>query len=313
MDDHTHNGPNHDHGHGHDHSHGRPASGKHLALSLSVTAVVFLAELIGGYYTHSLALLSDAWHVLTDVLALALTWLAFQQATKPATQGHTFGYHRVEVLVALVNGVSLLAITVGIFYEAVGRLTHPTPILGMEMFIIATIGLVANLVVAGLLGHSHDESLNVRSAMLHVIGDALSSVAVIIGGVLIIWRGWYIADPLISIAIGLMILRSAFNLTKEALHILMEGRPRGFDTDAAVARIKQIGGVTDVHDLHVWNVSSQIEAASLHVLVRPEVDQQAVLEECHRILTQDFGVAHPVIQVERCCELAGADVCDLRP
>lgn len=311
--DHEHDHVHQDeHGHEHDHVHARPISGRHLALSLTVTAVVFLAELIGGTYTHSLALVSDAWHVLTDLLALALASMAFRQATRPATGEHTFGFHRTEVLVALVNGVSLLVITGGIFYEAFGRLQHPEPIRGGEMFIIATIGLVANLVVAGLLGHSHDESLIVRSAMLHVIGDALSSVAVIIGGVLITWFGWYVADPLISFGIGLMILRSALQVTLEAVHILMEGRPQGVDINAMVTRLKKVAGATDVHDLHVWNVSSQIRAATLHVLVTPEADPQAVLDQFQEVLRKEFGIAHPVVQVERCCEMAGSALCDLQ-
>lgn len=308
--DHAHQAE-HGHGHGHEHGHGRPESGKHLVLAITLTTIVFLAELIGGYYTHSLALLSDAWHVLTDVLALGLAWLAFYLAGRSATAKHSFGYHRTEVLAALVNGISLLAITGWIFYEAFARLAHPEPILGMEMFVIATIGLVANLTVALLLGHSHDGSLNVRSAMLHVISDALGAFAVIVGGILIMWLGWYVADPLISILIGLMILRSAWRVTLEAVHILMEGRPDGFDSAAVGAELRSVSGVTNVHDLHVWNVSSQIQAATLHVLVSPEADQQAVLERCQRILTKEFRVAHPVIQVERCCEMGDADLCEL--
>lgn len=207
------------------HAHLHSSVGNKLILSLAITALIFLAELVGGFWTNSLALLSDAWHVLTDALALGMAWVALRQAAKPPTPGHTFGFHRMEVIAAFINGLSLFVISGWIMIEAAQRFFTPVEVRSKEMFIIATVGLMANLLIAIVLNGHIGENLNMKSAFLHVIGDAMASLGVIVAGVMML--KWYLADPLISVAISLVILRGAYRLIRETVHILMEGTPRG--------------------------------------------------------------------------------------
>ncbi|AQS59624.1 cation diffusion facilitator family transporter [Desulforamulus ferrireducens] len=289
---------NHSHSHGCGHQHAVPVGAK-LGWSVGITLLVFGAELVGGYMTHSLALLSDAWHVLADALALIISWWAIKQAQKSSTLANTFGFHRSQVVAGFINGLSLLVISGWILIEAVQRLFNPVPVLGKEMFIIATVGLVANLLIALLLnGHAHDD-MNVKSAFLHVLGDALASVGVIVAGVLMMKYQWYLADPLISIAISLMIVRSAYRVTRQAFHILMEGSPVGVDLSQVLQRLSQVPSVSGVHDLHVWNITEAITCLAVHIEVAAEAEGDAILRSCNELLEREFHIGHSTIQLER--------------
>jgi len=300
----------HAHALGHSHAFGaNGGTGSKLLISAGLTATVFVAELVGGYWTHSLALLSDAWHVLADVLALGLSWYALRQVARRPTEARSYGFHRAEVMSAMVNGLSLLAIGGGIIYEAVRRFMAPEAVKGPEMLAIAVVGLGANGLIALVLMKSAGDSLNVRSAFLHVIGDALSSVAVIVGGILVIWLGWNWVDPVISLLISLMILRGAANVTAQAFRILMEGTPPEVRLGEAKAALAAIAGVEDVHDLHIWDVSSQVRAATVHLIV-PDADRtQTAVDAARRMLRDRFGVAHATVQVEQRCDLTGELLC----
>jgi cobalt-zinc-cadmium efflux system protein len=298
------------HDHHHPHGHNQQLNNK-LIIALFLTAAVFLAELVGGYWTHSLALMSDAWHVLTDAAALGLTWVAVKQAKRQSTLKNTFGFHRLGVVAALINGISLFVIAGWILVEGIQRLWAPPAVRSQEMFIIAVIGLVANLLIAFLL-NTHADNLNVKSAFLHVIGDALASLGVIAGGLLMMWLHWYAADPLISIAISLLLLRSAYKVAGEALHILMEGTPPEMQLGEMIEELRRVPGVRNIHDVHVWSVNSGIPIFTMHVIKDDHVDGQLLLNRCNLILAQKFGIFHSTIQLERQCSLTGQTTCNLR-
>jgi len=291
-------GNRHSHSHSCGHAHAAPVGAK-LGWSVGITLAVFVAELAGGYVTHSLALLSDAWHVLADALALIISWWAIKQAKKPSTLANTFGFHRSQVVACFINGLSLLLISGWILIEAIQRLFHPVAVMGREMFIIAAVGLVANLLIALLLnGHAHDD-INVKSAFFHVLGDALASVGVIVAGVLMMKYQWYLADPIISICISLMIVRGAYRITEEAFHILMEGAPVHVDLAGLMKVIGQIPGVKGIHDLHVWNITEALTCLAMHVVIEAGVDGDKVLKTCNLKLAQEFNIGHTTIQLER--------------
>ena len=300
----------HHHAHGHSHRHDQQLNNK-LIIALFLTAAVFLVELIGGYWTHSLALMSDAWHVLTDAAALGLTWVAVKQVKKQSTLQNTYGYHRLEVIAALINGATLFIISGWVLIEGVRRLLAPPDIRSQEMFIIAIIGLVANLLIALLLNTHASDNLNIKSAFLHVIGDALASVGVIIGGLLMMHFHWYIADPIISIGISLMLLKSAYYLSREALHILMEGTPSEVRVEKIIETMQQIPGVKNIHDVHIWGISSSISSLTMHVIVNTGVDYQELLNKFNLILARDFAIFHSTIQIEQECRLAEQITCNL--
>lgn len=291
----------HGHGHGH-HHHGGSAAGrnrKQLTITLVLAAAYMLAEAIGGWYANSLALLADAGHMLSDVGALALSLFAIWIAQKPATPQHTYGYYRTEILAALANGATLVAISLLIFVEAFQRLSEPQPVAGMVVMLIAVGGLLVNLSGLWLLHGGKDESLNVRGAWLHLLTDALGSVGAILGGAAVWAFGWFWADPAVSIAIGLLVIYSAWDLVKESVSVLLEGTPSHIDLDAVRAAMGEVEGVEEVHDLHVWTITSGMEAMSGHVVVRADGRPQAeVLGELHRVLHDRFGLDHLTIQVE---------------
>ena len=280
---------------------------KRFLISLILTALILVAEVIGGLWTGSLALLSDAAHVFLDILALGLSYGALRLSALPADDRHTYGFHRFEVIAALANGVTLAGVAIGIFIEAYHRLQAPEPVKSVELLVIATVGLIVNLIVAFVLGgHDHErdeheaEDLNVKSAFLHVLGDAVSSVGVIVAA-LIIWRtGWTLADPLMSVLIGLIIIASSWRVTKASLHILVEGVPEGFHLADVAQTMGSAPGVTDVHDLHVWSLCSGHTALSAHVVVADQSlgQAQVVMDEIKRRLRSDFGVEHTTIQFE---------------
>jgi len=273
---------------------------RRFVLSLALTGLIFLVELAGGLLTSSLALLSDAAHVFLDVFALALSYVAIRLASLPPNDRHTYGYHRLRVLAALANGATLLLIAFEIFREAIRRFSDPGPILAGPMLVVAVIGLVINLVVAFVLrGHDH-EDLNVRSAFLHVLGDALASVGVIVAGVVIILTGWTVVDPLISMVIGLIILVGSGNVLRKAVHILVEGVPRGLTATQVAEAMDDVPGVSEVHDLHVWTVSPGYVALSVHVVLDDQSlsEAQSIMEDLKSALSDQFGIEHTTIQVE---------------
>ena len=288
------------------HSHG---SQKKLLLSMLLTGIIFVAEFIGGLTTGSLALLSDSAHVFMDVFALGLSYLAFRVAAKPANDKHTYGYHRMQVLAALVNGVTLLVISIEIFREAIIRFSNPQPIETGLMLVIAVIGLAVNVIVAFVL-HDHDhDDLNTRSAFLHVLGDTLASVGVIVAGVLIHFTGLVIIDPLMSLAISLLILFSAGRLLKETVHILVEGIPENISVAEVTALIKSIEGVLEVHDFHAWEISPDYIAFSAHILLEDQMLSQtnAIMEKVKAVL-EKFNIHHTTIQFE-CSNCGQGRVC----
>jgi cobalt-zinc-cadmium efflux system protein len=283
----------------HAHVHGRLSeSRRRLSLVLVLTAVYMVAEALGGWWTGSLALLADAGHMLTDVAALALALMAVWFAARPATSSKTFGYHRLEIIAALVNGVSLVLISLLIFYEAYQRWSSPPPVRGSIVIIVAAGGLVINLLCAWIL-HARDEiDLNIRGAWLHVISDALGSVGAIIAGIIMSLYGWYIADPLFSTLIGILIVWSSWRLIRESTNVLLEGTPAHINLAAVEDAILRTEGVADVHDLHVWTITSGREALSAHVIHGYSISQPELLKELRAKLHDRFGVDHLTIQME---------------
>lgn len=289
--------------------HPQPAVERRFILAIGLTALILVAEVIGGFWTGSLALLSDAAHVLLDVFALALSFVALRLSALPADDRHTYGYHRLEVLAALINGVTLGAISIGIFWEAYVRWGPPEPIKSVEMLIIAVVGLVVNLVVVFVLGgHQHEdaaddherEDINVKSAFLHVVGDAVSSVGVIVAA-LVIWQtGWIWVDPLASVLIGVIILLGSWRVLRPTLHLLMEGVPEGIDLAEIGAALTDTPAVREVHDLHIWSLCAGHVALSAHVVVDdgPLANTTALMAELKGRLRERFGIAHTTIQIE---------------
>jgi cobalt-zinc-cadmium efflux system protein len=289
----------HSHNHSHSHSHGRAArSRRRLSIVLGLTAVYMLAEAVGGWLTGSLALWADAGHALTDVAALALALIAVWFGSRPATSSKTFGYYRLEILAALINGVALVLISFLIFYEAYKRWSQPPVVRSGLMMLVAGGGLVINLICARLLHADHKDDLNVRGAWLHIIGDALGSLGAIIAGALMSLYGWYAADPLLSCLIGLLIIWSSWHLIRESTNVLLEGTPAHINLAAVEDAILQTEGVTNVHDLHIWTITSGREALSAHVIYLETVSQAELMKQLRAKLHDRFGVDHLTIQME---------------
>jgi cobalt-zinc-cadmium efflux system protein len=288
----------HEHGHGHAHAgHAHGARGRALLIALGITLAYALVEAAGGIWFDSLALLSDAGHMLSDALALGLAAFAAWLGARPAGQRHSYGFQRAEVVAAFVNGLALLLVVVFIAVEAVQRLLEPRPVGGLGVMLIASIGLVLNLAVAFIIGReSHD--LNTRAALLHVIGDLIGSVAAITAGAVIYFTGWQPVDPLLSLVIGVLILGSTIRLLRDALHVLMEGVPAGLQMDRVVAALMELEGVRAVHDLHVWTISSGHAALSAHVQLDDLSRWPVVLESARRMLQGRFDVRHVTLQPE---------------
>ncbi len=287
----------HDHD---DHTHLDHGITRGFIIAIGLTAVTLIAELIGGFWTNSLALLSDAAHVFMDLFALVLSLAAIHLAKFPASDTRTYGWHRAEILASLINGTTLLLIAFGILSEAWGRLLHPEAVKSKEMFIIATIGLIMNLIVASRLhGHSHDD-LNVRSAFLHVIGDAIASVGVIIGGIIMLYTGWFVLDAVISIVIVLIIGWGAIRILREAGHILLEGVPANIDINELVDKMRAVTGINDIHHLHVWSICSHITALSAHIDVEPDyrLRQSEIIGTLEQMLDHDYHITHTTFQGE---------------
>ena len=283
----------------HGHAHAHASSGRRrLSVVLVLTALYMVAEAVGGWMTGSLALLADAGHMLADVAALALALFAAWFSARPATPRKTFGYYRLEILAALINGVTLVVISLLIIYEAYHRYLEPQPVKSGAMMLVAVGGLVINAVCAYLLHGHHEEDLNVRGAWLHVIGDALGSVGAIIAGALMLLWGWYAADPLFSVFISLLIVWSSWNLIRESTNVLLEGTPAHINLRAVEEAILETAGVEDVHDLHVWTITSGREALSAHVIHVETISPPELLSELRNKLHTRFGVDHLTIQME---------------
>ncbi len=280
----------------HSHSHG--SNRRRLIAVLALTLAYMMAEAIGGFLTNSLALLSDAGHMLADVASLLLALLALWFAARPVTARKTYGYYRMEILAALANGSALVVISLLISYEAFQRIKSPEGVKGLEAMLIAIGGLAINIVSAFVLRAASSENLNMRGAFLHVMGDALGSVGAIVAGFLIWQWGLLVADPVISIAMCLLIIYSSWRLIVESVNILLEGTPSHINVHAIVEAMHSVPGVASVHDLHVWTISSGMDALSAHVTIEPGVSHKGALEGLQEQLRSGFNIGHLTIQIE---------------
>jgi cobalt-zinc-cadmium efflux system protein len=269
-----------------------------LKIALVLTFVYMIAEAVGGWLTNSLALLADAGHMLTDVAALALTLFAIWFASRPATSKKTYGYYRLEILAAFVNGIALVLLSIWIIYEAIQRWQAPPNIAGTPLTIIAVGGLLVNVFAVYLLHSDHKHDLNMRGAFLHVVGDLLGSVAAIVAGVMIWSLGWMWADPVGSILISVIIIFGAWRLILDSVNVLLEGTPRHINLAAVESAIVETAGVGGVHDLHVWTISSGIDALSAHISHDETVSHSELLAVVRGKLHDQFGIDHLTIQME---------------
>jgi len=284
-------------GHGHTHS----AAGKNkrrLAIVLGLTTTYLIAEVVGGLLTHSLALLADAGHMLTDVAGLGLALLAIQFAERPATPGRTYGFYRVEILAALTNGVVLIGISGYILYEAYERFRNPPEVQSGAMLAVASVGLVVNIVGIYLLRAASEESLNMKGAYFEVMSDMLTSLGVIAAALIMLTTGWYYADPLISAGIGLFILPRTWLLLRDAVGVLLEGTPTDVNLATLREAIGSVTGVAEVHDLHVWSLTSGVNAMSVHAVLADHGLHDEVLAAVQKKVTSEFKIAHATVQVE---------------
>src|SRR5229473_4150701 len=294
------------------HNHTYHMARQSLRLAFFLTVIILIAELAGGWLANSLALLSDAGHVITDIFALGLAWFAVVQAERPANARKTFGYHRVGILAALVNAVTLIVIAIAITWEAIQRFQHPQPVQPLVMFLSAGIGIAVNLFIGfGLRKEGH--SLNVRAATLHVFGDVIASVGVIIAGIIILLTGLTLADPLLSVGIAVLIAVGAWRILRETTDILLEAVPKDISMARLVDDMKEIKGVRDVHDLHVWTIASGMYALSCHTLIDdlPPSGSSPILQSLTSMLSEKYHIGHATIQFEcndhqgACCEVDG--------
>ncbi len=297
------NGESSAHGHPRGrHDHGgmarRATNRKRLTIALSLVVVYMIAEVIGGLVANSLALLADAGHMLSDAAALGLSLFALWIADRPPTPRRTYGYHRAEILAALVNGVTLVVVAVLVFIEAWRRFSDPPPVQGALVMGIATGGLVVNLAGLWLLDAGREDSLNVRGAWLHMLTDALGSVGAILGGFLVWALGWRWADPAVSVLIGLLVIYSSWHLISETVSVLMESAPSGLDADTVRAGIATVDGVADVHDVHIWSITTGMVKLSAHLKTTGTRPDRDILREVHERMKHEFGVDHCTIQIE---------------
>ena len=289
------------------HQRKEPGGQRELRLALVLTAAMMVIELMAGWLTGSLALIADAGHMLTDTSALALSLFAAWFSTRPATPEKTYGYYRTEILAALANGMALWMVVVWIYVRAFQRLLYPVEIQSGPMLIVAVLGLIANLLSARILSRAKAASLNVRGAWLNVISDALGSIGVIIAG-LLIWRwGWKIADTVASFVIGVLIWINAWQLVTQSVNILLEGVPGHLRIPEVVQLIRQIPGVQDVHDVHVWTITTGMESMSGHVIIDDVANSAHLLSQMNDLLARQFGIRHTTFQLEpqeHACQMA---------
>lgn len=302
---------NHNHD---DHSHVghvgafRQESKSRLLIVLYVTFAYMLAEIVAAFYTKSLGLLADAGHMLSDVGSLILALVAIWFASRPPNPLKTYGYYRSEILAGLINGALLLGLSIFIFVESYQRLSDPPEVKSLPMLVVAILGLVVNLIAFKLLHGVSKESVNMKAAYLEVVSDLLATVGVIVAALIMLTTGWYMADPIISALIGLMILPRTWNLLKECTNVLMEGTPGHIDIASLRAALMAVPGVVEMHDIHVWTITSGRDAMSGHVTINKEVPAENVLSSLTRIAQDDFGINHTTFQVEE-TECKGTDTC----
>lgn len=293
----------HDHGHNHSHS----ANKKTLTISLVIITIYMIVEVIGGLITNSLALLADAGHMLSDAISLFVALMAFTFSNKAANYGKTYGYKRFEILAAVINGVTLILISGYIIYEAIERFQNPPEVASKGMLIIAVIGLLVNALVAWIMMRGSDvkENLNMRGAYLHVISDMLGSVGAIIAALLILFFGWGWADPLASVIVAVLVLRSGYLVTKSSVHVLMEGTPENVDIEKVTKKILSTNGINGIHDLHIWSITSGLNALTCHAVV----DEKMSIGESELLLRaiehdlEDLNIQHVTIQLETSAHL----------
>jgi cobalt-zinc-cadmium efflux system protein len=309
--------------HMHDHAHGMAK--QTLRLAFFLTLIILAAGVVGGLFANSLALLSDAGHIVTDLFALGLAWFAAGQAERPSNERKTFGYHRVGILAALLNAASLIVIAVIISWEAIQRFQHPQPVQPLIMFGAAAIAILVNLVIAFGL-RKEGGNLNVRAAALHVLGDVGASVGVIVAGAVILLTGWTLADPILSIGIAILIAVGAWRILRETTDILLEAVPHDISISSLVRDMKNVKGVQDIHDLHVWSIASGMNALSCHVLIDnlPPSASSSILQSLTNVLNEKYRIGHSTIQFEcnshegACCRMQdlycnignGGECCD---
>ncbi|MBS7658714.1 MAG: cation diffusion facilitator family transporter [Candidatus Bathyarchaeia archaeon] len=272
---------------------------KSLIIVMLITSGIMILEIIGGLISNSLALLSDAWHMLSDLTALLICFIAGKLASKPPTKDKTYGYYRIEVLSALINGFLLVLIAAFIFREAFYRFIHKTEVKSLEMLTIAVIGLIANLISISFLS-KHLLNLNIKAAFLHILGDSISSVGVIIGALTIFFTKWHIVDPIIGVIISVIIIYGTGKMLSTALHILLEGVPKHIDINKVKESLKSINGVIDVHDIHVWSITSYIHCFSAHLIVESWAIKESniILNKLKQILKTKYGITHSTLQLE---------------
>jgi cobalt-zinc-cadmium efflux system protein len=273
-----------------------------LKITLGLVLVIMVAEILGGVFSNSLALLSDAGHMFTDALALGLSLFAMNLARQPATATKTFGYHRAEIMAALANGTVLILVSAIIFYEASRRFMEEPAVKSPLMLIVAGIGLAANIIGLFLLRRGSRQSINIKAAFWHIIGDTMSSVGVIIAGVIIQLTGWTIADPILAVVIGIVILSGAVRIVKESVDILLESVPPHVAMEKVTAAVKSVPGVEDMHEIHIWTITSGIYALSAHLSIADQMVSQSsdVLTKVNEVLARDFNITHATLQLE--CE-----------
>ncbi|WP_079529731.1 cation diffusion facilitator family transporter [Halobacillus hunanensis] len=281
-------------------NHGHTANKKALLTTFILISGFMIAEFLGGLFTNSLALLSDSGHMLSDSFSLGLSLLAFRMADKQATDEKTYGFKRFEVLAALFNGITLFAISIYIFIEAYQRFLEPPSVASYGMLGIAFLGLVINIIVAWILRSKGDtkENLNMRSAFLHVLGDLLGSVGAIVAALLILFFNWNLADPIVSVVVSILIIISAWRVTKDSIHVLMEGTPETITMKEVTTTLLSIPNVEDIHDLHVWTITSGYPALSGHLEVKTNSDRDKILLQATQMLKEEFGIEHSTLQLE---------------
>lgn len=299
---HSHSGSHsHSHGHSHSHSHSHaPDNKKGLLIALIITGGIMFLEFFGGLVTGSLALLSDSGHMLSDTASLALSLVAMIMAVRPASPKNSYGFFRFEIMAALFNGVTLFVISGFIIWEAWQRFFEPPAVASGSMMLIASVGLLANLVSAWSLMRKSGakDNINIRSAYLHILSDALGSVGALVAGLIMSLFSCYVADPIISVLVALLILRSAWGVIKQAFHILMEGTPQAVNLQEVREALLDIEGVTEVHDLHIWTITSGMDAVSGHLRIADGMSHQQVLQQALRVVEEQFGLRHATLQIE---------------
>ncbi|MFV9511775.1 cation diffusion facilitator family transporter [Tepidibacillus sp. LV47] len=270
-----------------------------INIAFWLTFLLFVAEIIGGILTNSLAILSDAWYLLSDILALGVSWFALRQARKPANKRLTFGYHRFGIFAAFFNNLTLIAISFYIFYTAVLRIFHPKEVKSLGMVYLAILGLVITGTIVLFL-RKEEQNLNVRSAVLHFVGDVFSYAGVILGGMILHFTGWLWIDPIISIVFASIILRGAFSMLRESFWILLEGVPSNFDVDEITKDMESVPGVHSVHDVHIWGISAEEVMLTAHIVVeeQPVSEGHDLLHEVKKVLRGKYGIRHSILQLE---------------